>query len=203
MPTGSESAAGDVPPAPVIDPDDRFRVPPAADPVTEFFWSSGADGRLRFQRCTACGYFLHPPGPWCPECGSHDLAPAPVSGRGTVHSFTINHQPWDGDPTPFVVALVELDEQVGLRLTTNIVGCAPTEVFVDQRVRVVFERRAFDGRGTIYYPLFTPDRHRTATEAQRREGRASPERSDRPEIFPAAPLRAAWCRANLGGGWGS
>ena len=199
MPTGSESAAADVPPAPVIEPDDRFRVPPAADPVTEFFWSSGADGRLRFQRCTACGYFLHPPGPWCPECGSHDLAPAPVSGRGTVHAFTINHQPWDGDPTPFVVALVELDEQVGLRLTTNIVGCAPAEVFVDQRVRVVFERRAFDGRGTVYYPLFTPDQRprRSVVKAEPRPDRSivlkyfPPRRSDRPG------------GANLGGGWGS
>ena len=31
------------------------------------FWTGGADGELRFERCQACGYYLHPPSPRCPE----------------------------------------------------------------------------------------------------------------------------------------
>ena len=129
--------------------DDRFRVPPAVDDTNRFFWTSGADGLLRFVRCQACGYYLHPPSPWCPECGGSDLVPEAVSGRGVVHSFTVNHQPWDGDSTPYVVALVELDEQPGLRLTTNLVRCGVDEVAIDLPVQVVFEQR-----GEVYFPLF-------------------------------------------------
>ena len=40
-----------------------------------------------------------------------------VSGRGEVHSFTVNHQPWDGDPEPYAIVIVAFPEQEGLRLT--------------------------------------------------------------------------------------
>ena len=81
------------------------------------FWTGGADGELRFMRCSACGYYLHPPSPRCPECWSDDVAPEAVSGRGTVYTYTINRQQWmPGLEVPFVLAVVELDEQPGLRL---------------------------------------------------------------------------------------
>ena len=129
--------------------DRPFRVLPALDASNEFFWTSGADGLLRFLRCSSCGHHLHPPGPRCPACGGRELAPAPVSGRGEVVSFTVNHQPWDGDTEPYVIALVELVEQVGLRLTTNIVGCSPDDVTIGMPVRVAFEHR-----DPVWLPLF-------------------------------------------------
>jgi uncharacterized protein len=128
-----------------------FRVLPAPDESTEFFWRSGQDGRLRFLRCQSCGYYLHPPIPRCPSCASRDLAPEAVSGRATVHSFTVNHQPWTGETDPWVIAIVELPEQEGLRLTTNIVGCEPDEVAIGQAVEVTFEQR-----DDIWMPLFSP-----------------------------------------------
>lgn len=128
-----------------------FRVPPALDGTNDFFWTSGADGRLRFLRCAGCGYYLHPPGPRCPECGGGELAPEPVSGRGHVHTFTVNHQSWDGTQDPYVIAIVELDEQPGLRLTTNIVGCEPDAMVIGAPVTVTFTER--DG---IHWPLFEP-----------------------------------------------
>ena len=128
-----------------------FRVRPALDESNEFFWTSGADGSLRFQRCGACGYFLHPPGPRCPECGGTDLAPQAVSGRGEIFTFTVNHQPWDGSTEPYVIAIVALLEQDGLRLTTNIVDCDVDDVAIGLPVEVSFEER--DG---IWWPLFRP-----------------------------------------------
>ena len=129
--------------------DAPFRVLPALDDDNRFFWTSGADGRLRFQRCQACGYWLHPPAPYCPMCGGREVAPEAVSGGGQVWSFTINHHPWDGSPEPWSIVLVELDEQEGLRLTSNLVGVADDEISIGMRVRVVFEER--DG---IWFPLF-------------------------------------------------
>ena len=134
---------------------ERFRVLPALDDENEFFWTSGADGTLRFLRCQDCGYWLHPPGPRCPSCGAGTdrLAPEAVSGRGEVFSFTVNHQAWDGDPEPYVIALVELVEQAGLRLTTNLVG-VPADgegVEIGMPVHVVFEHR-----DPVWFPLFEP-----------------------------------------------
>lgn len=128
-----------------------FRVRPALDDSNEFFWTSGADGVLRFLRCQACGYYLHPPSPRCPTCAATDTAPEAVSGRGQVYSFTVNHQSWDGTPEPYVIAIVELAEQADLRLTTNLIDVAPGAVTIGMEVEVSFE--AQDG---IYWPLFKP-----------------------------------------------
>lgn len=129
-----------------------FRVLPALDDQNRFFWTSGEDGVLRFLRCQRCGYYLHPPLPRCPGCGSTNVAPEAVSGHGEVFSFTVNHQPWDGDAEPYVIALVALPEQDGLRLTTNIVGCAFGDVHIAMAVQVCFEHR-----DDVWIPLFEPD----------------------------------------------
>lgn len=126
-----------------------FRVLPTIDDENRFFWTSGADGLLRFLRCQGCGQYLHPPLPRCPVCGGSDLSPEPVSGRGEVFSFTVNHQPWDGSSDPYVIALVALVEQEGLRLTTNVVGCPIEEVHIGMPVRVAFEHR-----DPVWFPLF-------------------------------------------------
>ena len=133
-------------------PDRPFRVQPALDDDNRFFWTSGEDGRLRFLRCQGCGYYLHPPIPRCPRCGSREVAPEAVSGRAEVLSYTVNHQSWDGSAEPYAIALVGLPEQEGLRLTTNIVGCAPDAVRIGMAVRVAFEQH-----DEVWFPLFEPD----------------------------------------------
>jgi uncharacterized OB-fold protein len=129
-----------------------FRLLPRVEDTNEFFWTSGADGRLRFLRCRTCGYYIHPPSPICPIDLSRDLAPEAVSGRGTVLTFTVNHQPWiPGYDPPYVIAIVELEEQEGLRLMTNIVGCGPDDVSIGMAVEVTFEHN-----NDVWLPLFRP-----------------------------------------------
>ncbi|HEX3781295.1 MAG TPA: OB-fold domain-containing protein [Pseudonocardiaceae bacterium] len=127
------------------------RMRPAEDPLTDFFWHSGADGLLRFQTCSACGYRTHPAGPVCARCLSPEVGPQPVSGLGTVLSHTVNVQQWNPGQEPYVIALVGIDEQDDLRLTTNIVDCDPWSVSVGDRVSVVFLERH-----GVHYPLFRP-----------------------------------------------
>ena len=116
------------------------------------FWTGGADGELRFERCQACGYYLHPPSPRCPKCWSDGIASEAVSGRGTVYTYTINRQQWmPGLEVPFVLAVVELDEQPGLRLMTNIVDCPVDEVEIGMPVEVTFVQRS-----DAFVPLFRP-----------------------------------------------
>lgn len=132
--------------------DKPFRVLPRVDDDNEHFWTGGEHGELRFLRCQDCGWWIHPPSPICPECLGRSIAVEAASGRGVVHTFTINRQPWiPGFDPPYVVAIVELVEQAGLRLTTNIVGVAPDEVTFGMEVQVTFEQH-----DDVWLPLFEP-----------------------------------------------
>lgn len=125
---------------------------PALTPDTEFFWKAGAEGVLRFQKCVACGALLHPPGPNCPYCQGTELTTAAVSGRGVVVGFTVNYHTWlPSFPPPYVIAIVAIEEDDRVRLTTNIVGCPAEDVHVGMRVQVQFEQQE-----DVWIPLFTP-----------------------------------------------
>src|SRR5690606_2990682 len=129
------------------------RLLPSLRPLTKDFWTGGEHGELRVHRCRACGRFFHPPAPICVRCQSFDVAPEAVSGRGTIAAFTVNHQPWlPKFPPPYVVALVEIEEEPGVRLPSNIIGCPHSEVEIGMRVEVVFEQWE-----DVWLPLFRPE----------------------------------------------
>ena len=128
-----------------------FRLLPRLDDVNRFFWTSGADGRLRFLRCQDCGAYIHPPGPICPACLSRDIAPEVVSGRATVVASTCNVQQWIPGSDPYLIAWIAIDEEPSVRLTTNLVDIEPEEVQDGMPVEVVFEQH-----DDIYLPLFRP-----------------------------------------------
>jgi acetyl-CoA acetyltransferase len=50
---------------------------------------------------------------------------------------------------PYLIAVVALEEDANVRLTTNIVGCDPSDVRIGQRVAVRFEQH-----GDVWLPLF-------------------------------------------------
>lgn len=119
------------------------------------FWSGGAAGQLLIERCEGCARWVHPPAGECPDCGGQ-LVPRPVSGRGTVFTYTVNFHPYNPDvPVPYVIAIVELVEQAGLRLATNIVDCEPDSVVCGMPVEVRFERQE-NGGDTAFVPVFAP-----------------------------------------------
>jgi uncharacterized OB-fold protein len=115
------------------------RMLPAVEAHTERFWTSGIDGALVVPRCRACGHHLLPPAPVCRHCRSTDLEEVELSGRGEVHTFTINVQPWFPDmPVPTVLAVVELEEGPDLRLLTTLVGADPETVSIGMPVQLDF-----------------------------------------------------------------
>ena len=125
---------------------------PELNPASEWFWTSGADGTLRMQQCSDCSELVHPPVPICPYCRSRSSKRTAVSGRGTIVGFTVNAHRWppDFDP-PYVIANVALAEDPRVHLTTNIVGCEPTEVQIGQEVTVRFLQQE-----DVWLPLFEP-----------------------------------------------
>ncbi|WP_405137837.1 thiolase C-terminal domain-containing protein [Nocardia sp. NBC_01388] len=118
----------------------------------EFFWTSGEDGRLRIQECLSCAALIHPPQPVCRYCRGHDLGVRVVSGFATLAGFTVNERfAVPGMPAPYVVAQVALDDDPRVRLTTNIIDCAPADLVLGLRVEVTFL-----ADGDVWLPLFRP-----------------------------------------------
>jgi uncharacterized OB-fold protein len=128
---------------------------PALDDRNRAFWTGGADGALKIPFCTRCGMWVSPLAAECPACDGA-LEPRTVSGRGTVFTYTVNHQPFNPSvPVPYVIAIVELEEQDDLLIATNIVDCEPDSVHIGLPVQVRFERQDA-GDDSLYMPVFAP-----------------------------------------------
>jgi uncharacterized OB-fold protein len=128
---------------------------PVPDELTKFFWEGAAAHELRILQCQGCGKYLHPPRPICRFCLSTDVAPARVSGRATLYTWTVAEQafhPFFADKLPYAYAVVELEEQAGLRLITNVVGCSPYDLEAGMALEVTFREVAPD----LTLPLFRP-----------------------------------------------
>lgn len=129
---------------------------PVVSDLTRPFWDAAATGRLVIQRCRDCGYYNHPPREACDACLSNRLAFEPVSGGGTVWSYSVMHQKSVAgfeECVPYLTALVELDEQPMLLLVTNLPGLPVDAVSISQRVYVTFEQM----EGGLVLPQFVPD----------------------------------------------
>jgi uncharacterized OB-fold protein len=110
---------------------------PAID--SESYWAGLREGELRILHCVDCGRWVHYPLARCPACHSDDVIPERVSGRAILYSYTIAHRQFvPGIEPPYVVALVELAEQAGLRLLTNLVNCRTEDIEIGMPVRPVF-----------------------------------------------------------------
>lgn len=115
---------------------------PTPDELTQPFWDAADAQRLEVQRCTKCRHYHHPPVDICPECHTTELAFERVSGKGKIDSFTITHdarQPAFSAIQPYTVAVVELDEQPGLFMLSNIPGTDVKEIKNGMAVEVEFE----------------------------------------------------------------
>jgi uncharacterized OB-fold protein len=136
----------------------RFEIPtsfPSFVPIrsadTDFYWRG--DGQaLRMLTCNACGKITHPPGPICGYCRSRDVAPKAVSGRGTLYAWTVNVQAFVPDLPPYCPAMVTLDEQDDVKITTQLVGVANEQIQAGMDVEILF----VDGTDGVKLPFFRP-----------------------------------------------
>lgn len=115
---------------------------PEPNPDDKPFWDHCRQRQLRIQRCGDCHRFRHPPVPLCPKCGSPAIVWAPVSGHGTVFTYTIIHHPTHPALKgfgPYNVAIVLLDDADDVRLVSNVVDAAPDEMRVGLPVTLAWE----------------------------------------------------------------
>jgi uncharacterized OB-fold protein len=127
----------------------------AVDGLSAPFWAAAKARRLDIQRCQDCGLFIHFPRPVCRRCGSFRLEYEPVSGNGSVYSFSETQKafhPFFADRVPYLIATIELAEQADLRILSNLVGIAEPDVEFGMAVEVAFE----DLSPELTIPVFVP-----------------------------------------------
>lgn len=116
------------------------------------FWTGGERSELMIAFCGDCQDAIHPPQLLCPACHSQAVTPRAVAGTGTVYTFTVNHQPWlPGMTVPFTIAVVDLDDAPGVRVTAPVVTEDPDSVRIGQAMQIGFE-----ARGDVWLPQWHP-----------------------------------------------
>ena len=126
------------------------------------YWEGCQTQSLLIQQCNDCGRFRHYPRPVCPSCQSWNSGWQKVSGRGKIWSFTVIREPVDPavkDKVPYNIIEVELAEQKGLRLISNLVDCPAGDMYIGMPVEVVFETVSPE----ITLPRFKPYFSRSET----------------------------------------
>ena len=118
------------------------------------FFAAARAGKLRLQRCRACGTWAFPLRTRCQACGSSAMQWRDASGRGTIYSHAVLHRPYHPrhqGRLPLVLAQIDLAE--GVRLQSNIVDldADADQIEAGREVEVAFETLA-DGSGTV--PVF-------------------------------------------------
>jgi uncharacterized OB-fold protein len=84
---------------------------------------------LRFQRCARCKTWRHPPRLLCNHCHSFETEWAAVSGRATLHAWTVAVAamgPAFANDVPYVAAIVQLEE--GPRMASWVTGVAEDQL---------------------------------------------------------------------------
>ncbi len=114
---------------------------PVPEYGAEAYWEAANGGELRMQRCADCGRLRWHPAPLCPDCQSTVHEWALLSGRGRVHTWTeIVHpvHPAARARVPYLVVEVELEEQAGLTMISNLVGVTAEAVAIGAAVTLDF-----------------------------------------------------------------
>lgn len=121
-------------------------------------YAANVDERLRLiaGKCRACGTLAYPQRPVCKKCGADAFDDVPLSGEGTIYTFTVvagggapaefdDQQVMTGD---VISAVVELAE--GPRIMAQIADANPDRLEIGTRVRAVM-RRLYDQEGIVRY----------------------------------------------------
>ncbi len=91
--------------------------------------------RLLGALCQACDTRVFPARDFCPHCDSEAVpSPTALSPTGTVFSYTVVRQAPGARAVPYVLAYVDLDDQV--RVLAQVDG-EPQAVHIGQRVQLV------------------------------------------------------------------
>lgn len=115
---------------------------PRVDEGTAPYWRALDEGRLVFQRCTACDHAWLPARGECARCLAREYRWEAASGQARLVSWVVYHHgyhPYFATRLPYNVAVVELAE--GPRLISNIVD-ADDRLRIDMPLALVIQHES-------------------------------------------------------------
>jgi len=119
--------------------------------------------RLLGSQCPACRTKVYPAKGFCPQCdgdGAERPHVVPLSPEGVVFAYTVIHQAPAGRKTPYVLAYVDLDDEV--RVLAQI-HAPHTDIRIGQRVALALcAVGTEDGKPVIGYAFVLVDQSRGA-----------------------------------------
>jgi uncharacterized OB-fold protein len=122
----------------------EYMPPDVPGPESSFddrgYWERCQQKRLSFQACGACGKCRHPPGPYCPQCGSDQIAWVEAPQVGELFSYTIIHHPAHEavrGRVPYNVVIVAFPD-LGVRVISNVVNAEPDELRFGMPLKLVW-----------------------------------------------------------------
>ncbi len=130
---------------------------PVPQPESDYYWEQARHGKLVVQNCVDCEGAQFYPRVLCAGCGSRNLEWLEASGRATLYTFAIVHQPPHPgfrDDLPYITAIVELEE--GVRIPSQVIGIEPDPdlLHIGMQLEVAFE----EIDESITLPKFRPAR---------------------------------------------
>ncbi len=108
-------------------------------PIVPFLKRDGSECYLSGSRCDACGHIFVGERDVCAKCSARGkMAAVRLAETGKLYDFTIVHRSFPGVDTPFVDAIVDLDDGAHLKGTLLEVDPDPEEIPFDLPVKVVY-----------------------------------------------------------------
>ncbi len=129
-----------------------MKAKPRGIPVVKKFFRETPEGiEVIASRCSRCGSYFFPVKKVCPHCLDETMEEVPISGKGTLISFSVSYDGLRGIKPPYAFGYVKLKE--GFMLFSLLTDCEPFEekLKIGMPVEMVIEEMGEDFYGNVLY----------------------------------------------------
>ncbi|MEZ5596919.1 MAG: OB-fold domain-containing protein [Pseudomonadales bacterium] len=128
----------------------------AVKPLVPYLKTDASGPYLAGSKCQACGHLFVGERRVCAKCSARDqMSPVRLAERGRLYDFTVVHRSFPGVDTPFVDAIVDLEDGAHLKGTLLEVEPDPEKIAFDMPVKIVYrEAVPVGGGGKPYLTYF-------------------------------------------------
>ena len=108
-------------------------------PIVPYLKKEGADCYLAGSQCEACGHVFVGEREVCAKCTARGRMKAVrLAETGSLYDFTVVYRSFPGVDTPFIDAIVDLDDGAHLKGTLLEVEPDPARISFDMPVKIVY-----------------------------------------------------------------
>jgi uncharacterized OB-fold protein len=128
-----------------------------APPLVQFLKRSASGAAyLAGSKCQACGHVFAGERQVCANCTARgQMLPVQLAETGKLYVYTIVHRSFPGVKTPFIDAIVDLDDGSHLKGTLLQAEPDPGALAFDMKVKIIYQEANSEGQPYLTY-AFVP-----------------------------------------------